>query len=402
MTILYEQWQQQAQQLVKLLGDDTHTVTSADALVERINTDREEILVILGPSTPLAEAVGFAQQCRLRRPALGVLLLRQHLDVSVMSEALRSGVREVVDAADHAAILAACARSKDLSRQIGNGPRVNGHVSDAVSTPGAPGEKFDGQIVTVFSAKGGVGKSTIAVNLAVTLSDGGKRKVCLIDLDLAFGDVGIMLQLSPLKTIADAIPVADRFDETGFRALLTPYRPGLDVLLAPVQPALAEDVRRDLISEVVQIARDNFEYVVIDTASSFSEQMLAALDATHHYILVATPELPALKNLRVTIDMFDLLDYRRQARTVVLNRADTKVGLSNADIERVLRVPVNGWVPSSRDVPVSTNSGVPLAVSHPNHPISVAVRDLANKRIIAARSEEKSSGKKGLFGRSKA
>src|SRR5690349_16506589 len=189
MTILYEQWQQQAQQLVKLLGDDTHTVTSADALVERINTDREEILVLLGPSTPLAEAVGFAQQCRLRRPALGVLLLRQHLDVSVMSEALRSGVREVVDAADHAAILAACARSKDLSRQIGTGPRVNGHVSDSVSSPGALGEKFDGQIVTVFSAKGGVGKSTIAVNLAVTLSDGGKRKVCLIDLDLAFGDV---------------------------------------------------------------------------------------------------------------------------------------------------------------------------------------------------------------------
>lgn len=402
MTILYEQWEQQAQHLVSLLDEDVTVVTSAEQLVEQINLDRDEILVVLGPSTPLAEAVAFAQQCRVRRPALGVLLLRQHLDVSVMAEALRAGVREVVDGSDHAAILAACTRSRELSKQIGG--RHNGRAF--TPTNSAPElvvhEQAEGQVVTIFSAKGGVGKSSIATNLAVQLADGGKRRVCLLDLDLAFGDVAIMLQLSPEKTIADAIPVADRIDEVGFRTLLTPYKPGLDVLLAPVQPALAEDISRDLIADLIQIARENFDYVVIDTASAFNEQMLATLDATHHYILVATPELPALKNLRVTLDMFDLLDYRREARTVVLNRADAKVGLSHSDIERVIRVPIAGWIPSSRDVPVSANSGVPLAVSHPNHPVSVAVRDLAKKHLLVGSASAASAAKRGFFGKTRA
>lgn len=394
MTILYEQWQQQAQQLVALLGEDTRVVGTADELVEIVNTDREELLVVLGPSTPLAEAVGFAQQCRVRRPALGVVLLRQFLDVNVMAEALRAGVREVVDSGDPAAVLSACARSKDLSRQLAVKTKINGAAVPTSGAP-APGDPVDGQVITVFSAKGGVGKTTTSLNLAVALAEGGRHKVCLMDLDLSFGDVAIMSQLSPEKTIADAVPVADRIDEMGFRTLLTPYRTGLDVLLAPVQPALAEDIGRQLISDLIQLARDAFDFVVIDTASAFSEQMLAVLDATHHYLIVTTPEIPALKNTRITLDMFDLLDYRRDARTVILNRADSKVGLSHGDIEKVIRVPIGAHIPSSRDVPVAANVGVPLAVSHPSHPVTQAIKDLAAKRFLSVTTAPKA--KRGLF-----
>ncbi|MEV0267322.1 AAA family ATPase [Hamadaea sp. NPDC050747] len=394
MTILYEQWQQQAEKLATLLGEDILIVGSADALVEEVNVRRDEILVILGPSTPLAEAVGFAEQCRVRRPALGVVLLRQYLDVNVMAEALRAGVREVVDVADSAAILGACARSQDISRQLNQHTHANGHAVMPTSGNGA-GDLRDGQVITVFSAKGGVGKTMTALNLAILLAEGGKRKVCLMDLDLAFGDVAILTQLAPERTIADAVPVADRIDETGFRTLLTPYRSGLDVLLAPVQPALAEDIGRGLISDLIQLARDSFDYVVIDTASVFSEQMLAALDAAHHYLLVTTPEIPALKNTRVVLDMFDLLDYRREARTVVLNRADSKVGLSHTDIEKVIRVPINAHIPSSRDVPVSANVGVPLAVSHASHPVTLAIKELAAKKFRRTAPDVKV--KRGLF-----
>ncbi len=392
MTILYEQWQQQADQLVALLGEGTHVVGTADELVERVNNDRDDYLVVLGPSTPLAEAVGFAQQCRLRRPALGVVLLRQFLDVNVMSEALRAGVREVVDSGDPAAVLAACARSQDLSRQLASKPRTNGH---ALPASGAPliGSSREGQVISVFSAKGGVGKTTIAINLALTLAENGRRKVCLMDLDLSFGDVAILTQLTPERTIADAIPVADRIDETGFRTLLTPYRAGVDVLLAPVQPQQAEEIGRELIGELIQMAREEFDYVVIDTASVFTEHILAALDATHHYVLVTTPEIPALKNTRVALDMFDLLDYRREARTVVLNRSDAKVGLTHGDVEKVIRMPIAGHIPSSRDVPVSANVGVPLAVSHPNHPVPTALREFAAKRF----EDGSAKPKRGLF-----
>ncbi len=409
MTIIYEVDRRYAHHLATLLGEAV-VVESPEALVEQVNTDRDEHLVLFGPGAPLADAVEFAGQCRLRRPELGVILLRQELDVHVLADALKAGVREVVDPSDHSALLAASARSRDLSRQlVQKQARPTGRASvpgSVAPTEPAPAleEMAEAQVITVFSAKGGCGKSTIATNLAITLAQGsktsGRRRVCLIDLDLAFGDVAIMLQLSPQRTIADAVPVADRIDETGLRTLLTRYEPGagvsVDVLLAPVQPAQAEDVTRDLITEVIHLARGMYDFVVVDTASAFTEQMLAALDATHHYVLVGTPELPSLKNLRVTLDMFDLLDYRREARTVVLNRADSKVGLTMAEIEKVVRVPISGFVPSSRDVPLSANRGVPLAAGQPQHPVSGAIRELAEKRFLGT-----APAKRGIFARKK-
>lgn len=389
MTIIYEE--REAEHLANLLGDAVVAAT-AEALAERIGSDADETLVLLGPSVPMREALGLAEQCRVRRPALGVVLLRDGIDVEVMAEALRAGVREVVHAGDHAGILAACARSRDLSRRLLNG---TARPTGRAKVPEAAPSRREGQVITVFSAKGGCGKSTLATNLAVALS-GGDRRVCLFDLDLAFGDVAILLQLTPERTIADAIGVADKIDETGLRTLLTRYRPGIETLLAPVKPALAEEIGRDLITELLHLARAEFDYIVVDTASAFSEQMLAALDASHHYVLPATPEMPSLKNLRVTLDMFDLLEYGKEARTIVLNRGDSKVGLSMADVQRALRVPIDAYIPSSRDVPISANRGVPLAVEHPNHPVTVAVRELAQKRFTAADAPRP---KRGLFSR---
>ena len=393
MTIIYET--RDGAHLAALLGDAV-IATTAETLVERVNTDTSEILVVFGPSIPLEEALGFADQCRARRPALGLVLLRDEITGDEAAEALRCGVREIVASGDHAGVLAACARSRDASRKLIHGSgRPTGRAR--VPTQSAPAERREGKVITVFSAKGGCGKSTLATNLAVTLA-GGNRTVCLVDLDLAFGDVAILLQLSPDRTIADSIGLADRIDETGFRTLLTRYRPGLEVLLAPVKPASSEEIGADLITELLHLARACFDYVVVDTASALSGQMLAALDATHHYVLIATPELPSLKNLRVTLDTFDLLDYRRDARTVVLNRADSKVGLSLPDIQRALRVPINAYIPSSRDVPLSANKGVPLAVSHPGHPVSAAVKELAAKQFAEA---EAPRPKRGLFARGK-
>ncbi|MEV4412459.1 P-loop NTPase [Catellatospora sp. NPDC049609] len=406
MTIIYESEHRLARHLSTLLGEAV-VVPTAEALVEQINADRDEQLVVFGPNVPLHDALVFAEQCRLRRPHLGVLLLRSDLDVNVLADALKAGVREVVDPSDHAAVLAAAGRSHDLSRQLlgAANSRATGRAAvPSAPVSAAPDDLVEGQVITVFAAKGGCGKSTIATNLAITLAQGdkasGRRRVCLIDLDLAFGDVAIMMQLAPHRTIADAIPVADRLDETGLRTLFTRYESGgaaVDVLLAPVQPAIAEEVTRDLITEIIHMARGMYDFVVIDTASAFTEQMLAALDATHHYVLVGTPELPSLKNLRVTLDMFELLDYRREARTIVLNRADSKVGLSMTEVEKVIRVPIAGFIPSSRDVPISANRGQPLCAAQPQHPVSSAIRDLAVKRFLGTATP----AKRGIFARKK-
>jgi pilus assembly protein CpaE len=255
----------------------------------------------------------------------------------------------------------------------------------------------EARIISVFAPKGGCGKTTLATNLAVALASNGAR-VCLMDLDSAFGDVAIMLQLVPDRNIGDAVSIVDRLDETAVRAMLTKYRPGVDTLLAPASPAEGDRVTRRVVTEVLRIAGTMFDFIVIDTAPAFNEQVLAALDASHQYVLVTAPDIPTLKNLRVALDTFDLLGYPDDRRLVVLNRADAKVGLTNADIARVLRSPIAANIPSSRDVPVSINRGVPIVVDNPTHPVAKAVRDFAQVSLLGADPAAGSQSRRGLFG----
>ena len=129
------------------------------------------------------------------------------------------------------------------------------------------------------------------------------------------------------------------------------------------------------------MARRVFDYVIIDTPPVFSDQVLAALDVSDWYLLLATPDIPSLKNLRLTLDMFDLLEYPKDERIVVLNRSDSRVGLTLGDIERVVRSPIVGHVPSTRDVPVSINQGAPLMAENPAHPVSRAIKELAETHL---------------------
>src|SRR5947209_7870610 len=194
---------------------------------------------------------------------------------------------------------------------------------------------------------------------------------------LVGGDIHTAVSLDEVNTLINH----DRDEETGVRTWRSPYCPGVGELRAPVEPAVAEEVTRGLVADIIDLARSMFDYVVIDTPPPFNDVVLAALDASHLYVLVATPDLPALKNLRVTLDMFEMLDYQREHRVVVLNRADARVGLTAADIERVIRVPIVAHVPSSRDVPISVNKGVPIVLDSPGHAVSTAIRELAVGRL---------------------
>jgi pilus assembly protein CpaE len=372
MTIVYEPHRRDAQQFAVLLGSDVHTATTPADLASMLAANPGEVLAILGPGVELADALAIAAEHRVTRPAMGVILIRDRLDVGLLGEAIRAGVREVVAANDPAGLLAACARSTEVSRQMGpSRPRRTAAV--------AP--EFDARIITVFAAKGGCGKTTLATNIAVALAAGGVRRVGLIDLDLAFGDVAIMLQLVPERSIADAVGLGDQLDESSVRALLTPYGPGLDTLLAPAGPAEAERVSQGLVADIIRLARGMFDFLVVDTPPQFTDHVLTALDASHVHVLLTTPDIPALKNLRITLDTFDLLELPKENRMVVLNRSDAKVGLTATDIERVIRVPILAHVPSSRDVPVSINRGVPIMADNPQHPVSKAIRDFSLGRL---------------------
>ncbi len=370
MPILCEPAARSAGGLAASIGGEIRTADSLQAVAQMLETDPAENLVVIGPETPLSEALNFASTLRLIRPATGVILTREQVDVPLLTLALRAGVREVVPVGDHAALTAACRRSYEVSRGLIS------NVSEADQQAAR-----EGQLVTIFAAKGGCGKTTFAINLAAALATDPGLRVCVVDLDLAFGDVAISVQLDPVRTITDAVPMTGHLDDTGASSLLTRYRPNLAMLLAPVTPGDAENIPPALIGELLGVLRRLFDYVVIDTPAQFSEHVLTAMDTSSHHVLLTTPDVPALKNLRIALDMLDLLSYPRQIRSVILNRSDAKVGLSLDDVERAVRWPMAAHIPSSRDVPISINKGAPIVLASPGHPVSQAISRFAQQRL---------------------
>ena len=376
-----------ARELVLSIGGKVRAAETLHAAAQMLERDPSETLVVIGPDCPVGEALTFASTLRLIRPAVGVILARDYVDVNLLQQALRAGIREVVQAGDAAALSAACQRSYEVSMRLLS--------ANPPPPPEAPRGR-DGQVVTVFAAKGGCGKTSFAINLAVALARHSDRRVCIVDLDLAFGDVAISVQLDPAKTIVDAIPMAGHLDNTGAASLLTHYQSNLEMLLAPTTPGDAEKIPASLIGELLLVLRTIFDYVVVDTPAQFSEHVLTAMDNSAHHVLLTTPDVPALKNLRITLDMLDLLSYPRQIRSVVLNRADSKVGLSLEDVERVVRWPIAAHIPSSREVPISINKGTPLTIANHGHPVSQAIFRFAQQRILepaAAAAEPARSGR---------
>ena len=368
-----------AAELLSGIDGEVRKADTLGAAAKLLDSDPNETLVVIGPRAVTGDALAFSAALRLARPAVGVILARREVDVALLTRALQSGVREVVPAGDHAAMAAACRRSYEVSRRM--------------LTPSTDEESTPGQIVTVFAAKGGCGKTSLAINLGVALARQGANRVCIVDLDLSFGDVAISVQLDPLRTIVDALPMAGHLDESGTASLLTRYQPGLDMLLAPVTPGDAEKIPPRLVGELLSVLRGMFDFVVIDTPAQFSEHVLTAMDVSSQLVLLTTPDVPALKNLRVTLDMLDLLSYPRQIRSVVVNRADSKVGLSLEHVERVVRSPIAAHIPSSRAVPVSVNKGVPITLDSPGHPVSQAIMKFAQQRLLSQAAARKSAGR---------
>jgi pilus assembly protein CpaE len=383
MTLIVEPDEEFAATLAFALGDEPRRADAPAAVGRDLEEHPEEVLVVVGPDVDLAQALDLAASWQVDRPYVGMVLLRRRIDVHVLGQALRAGVREVVGPEDLVAVVAAARRSTDISRRRRTAER-------AVGT----GDDRQGRVVTVFSAKGGCGKTTVATNIAAALAGDGSTRVCLVDLDLEFGDIAIALQLVPERTLVDLIPMAGTMDEHGIRSVLTSAGPRIDAVLAPTAPGDAARVGADLVPELVRALRRMYDVVVIDTPPSVNEHVLAAFDLADVTVLLATLDVPALKNLKVSLDTLDLLGHPADTRMIVLNRADARVGLKLSDVEQTIGMPVSLQIPSSGDVPAAINRGHLIVREQPEHEVSRALLDLAT-RIGGVRPEPVAAGRSG-------
>jgi pilus assembly protein CpaE len=371
MSVIVEADPTRAETLRSALGPGVPVLAGIDELRRHLDAHPGEDAVVLGPSVDQESAFVLSDGMRINRPSLGIVLVRRRIDTPLLVDALRAGVREVVEERNLAGVNDAVKRVRDVAAAM----RQRSNHGDG-DDPGR------GVVVTVFSAKGGCGKTTLASNLAASLADDGRRDVCLVDLDLNFGDVAIVLQLFPAHTLADAVPLMENLDLPAVTALLTPHSPGLSALVAPVEPGSAETVPATLITTIIGLLREQFAYVVIDTPPAFTDHVLAAFDQSDLIALLATLDIPALKNLKLTLETLDLLNYPRERLRVVLNRADSKVGLALSEVEKTLKVPIALHIPSSRAVPASINRGVPILLDDPNHPVSLAIRQFGEDHVL--------------------
>lgn len=363
MPIIVESNPSNAELFSSVTGSSSHIVSSLDELKRRLKDEAEEFAIVLGPGVDLEAAAALADMLRVTRPATSVILIRRRVDTSVLAEALRSGMREVVEERDLTGLGAAVGRAQQVWQAL-NGPISHGGTSH-------------GQLLTVFSPKGGVGKTTLAVNLAIALSDKGNKRVCVVDLDLGFGDIAITLQLIPARTMADAVNFESGLDFSVLEPLLTPHSTGISALVAPVQPDARDSIPASLVGRVLAMLKENFDYVVVDTAPTFDEFVLQAFDETDILLLVTTLDVPTLKNVKIAVETLDLLNFPKPRRRLVLNRADDKVGLTSDEVEGTLGMKIDAAIPTSSQVASATNSGQPITSAIPKHPVSVAVTTLA-------------------------
>lgn len=348
--------------------DPLQVLSLADA--EAMSSDGPGLpdVLILGPSVGAQDALGVAEALRSRAPEVSVVLITDALTSDLLQAALRAGVRDVLGSSFTAEQLHdAITRAE----QVSHGVRDRGGAHHDERDPSTPC-----RVVTVFSAKGGVGKSFIAANLAVLLAQRHSR-VALIDLDLQFGDQAIMMQLFPGRTMSEAAANIERIDAESLGGYMTPHKSGLQLLAAPLEPGLAETIQPAATQRILRLARQTFDVVVIDTPALFTEHVLAALDESDECIFMTSLDVPSIKNTKLALQTLEMLGVGKERIRLLLNRADAQVGLRVQEVERMLGSRVATQIPSSREVPLSINQGSPLAYSDPRSAVTTALRELA-------------------------
>ncbi|WP_234702041.1 AAA family ATPase [Desulfotomaculum nigrificans] len=243
-----------------------------------------------------------------------------------------------------------------------------------------------GKIITLFCSKGGVGKTTMACNLAIGLAQSTKKKVALVDLDLQGGDISVMLNINAKGTIADLAQESDAMDMGLIDSYLVPHLSGAKILPAPLSPEQAELINLERVEELLHILQENFDYIVIDT-SPFN---LAALDAANQILILVTQDLPCVKHVKTNLDILATLGHSDKVKLIV-NCAGIESGIKITDLEKSFNTAAFAVIPwDDKVVRSAINKGLPAVMNQANSKVGQSLLDLTAK---LAGSPPKSDGK---------
>jgi pilus assembly protein CpaE len=238
--------------------------------------------------------------------------------------------------------------------------------------------QVNGPLITILGPKGGTGKTLVATNLAVALAqrDGD---VVLIDLDLQFGDIGLALGLSPERTLYDLMKAGPPFDHEKVDQFLIRHSSGVKVLIAPTRPDQASAVSIDYLRDIYASLRTMSDAVIVDTPPGFTPEVISTIDGSSHICMIGMLDSLSLKNTKLGLETLDLMGYDQESVTLVLNRADSRVGITPDDVSTIIGRSPDVLIPSDREIPRSINEGTPIVASRPHSGAAKAFRSLADR-----------------------
>ncbi|MCX5799837.1 MAG: AAA family ATPase [Candidatus Eisenbacteria bacterium] len=327
---------------------------------------------------------------------IGVNLVRQYrphivlLEVSTPPEEFLSAAAKIVEVCPQSAVFAICSETKpeiilramrsgvqEFLRRPPDQDELVASVRKVMRRLQAVGT-IAGEIVTIFSNKGGLGTTMISANLAVFLAQDMKKSCAIVDLDLQFGDVAMFLNVQPNYTIADVTRSYEKLDQTLLKAHMTQHPSGVYVMAEPHQAEEAETITAEQVGQVLRLMRSMFEFVIVDTAHAFDERSVEALDLSDSIFMVSALELPAIRNTKRCIEIFQRLGYGQDKVKLVLNRFIVNKSNAAEKFERGFEYPIFWRIPNDYgSVSNSINTGVPLLESAPQSPVTQNLRELA-------------------------
>jgi pilus assembly protein CpaE len=322
-------------------------------------------LVIVGCSQSHAQALHVIAAATAQRADRPVVVLYHGTPNGFLDEAFEAGADDLV-ALPHSAGQLGFALEKVLARRRGAGAAV-----------------AEGEMITVLGPKGGTGKTVTSSNLAVALALAGKSAV-LVDLDLQFGDIGLALGMEPERTIHDLAVSGGSLDADKIDSFLARHPSGAQALLAPLRPDQAAAVGTSFLREVFEILRSRYEFVIADTPPAFTPEVIAAVDASSQLCMVGMLDALSLKDTKIGLETLEQMGYDRAAITLVLNRADSNVGITQADVEQLLGRAPDVLVGSDRAIPRALTNGQPIVVAEPKSKAARSYSTLAERFLGAA------------------
>ena len=357
----------------------------------------DSCVVLLGPSCATPEHLTHVEEWGRTRPNIGTVLVTSELTTQLLHKALRVGIKDVLSAPiDRDQLLETVDRVSQTLRPVEAHPAPTGGGDQSAAPSGELG-----RVISVFSTKGGSGKSVTATNLAVTLARNCDRPVVLVDGHLQFGDVAVMLKLYPENTVVDAVAQMESIDSEMLQEIMTVHEPsGLLVLAAPAEPTFADQISGAHMAKLIDVIRTFAAYVVVDLPAIFSDVVLNVIETSDEIVLVAGLDIPNIKNVKIGFTTLSLLNVPKERLHLLLNRADSKVKLDVSEVERSLGLETAAHVPSDVVVPISVNKGSPVVLSAPKSSVARAFEQLAARFLEdpVSPASSQSQGLRKFFG----